>query len=89
MAFTRVIAMGANLPVTVVQIGAASNVTRVPQNSTSYYCNYKLDQNSEVAYFNAPEGTTFTTSDYVVLGKDGFNTFMKGADYTATYIAVA
>jgi len=89
MAFTRVQAIAANRPITFVLIAATANVTRVPQNSTSYYCNYKLVQDSETAYFNAPEGTTFTTSDYVVLGADGYNTFMKGADYTASYTAVA
>ena len=88
MAFTRVKAIAVNEPVTFVKIAATANVTSVPRNSTSYNCNYKLDQSSEVAYFEAPEDTVFTTSDYVVLNSQGNNGFMKGADFDATYVAL-
>jgi hypothetical protein len=88
MAFTRVKAIAVNKPATFVKIAAVANVTAVPRNSTSYFCNYKLDQDSEVAYFDAPEDAVFTTSDYVVLNSDSNNGFMQGADFDATYVAL-
>jgi hypothetical protein len=88
MAFTRVKAIAVNKPATFVKIAAVANVTAVPRNSTSYFCNYKLDQDSEVAYFDAPEDAVFTTSDYVVLNSDSNNGFMQGADFDATYVAM-
>lgn len=88
MAFTRVKAIAVNEPVVFVKIAAVANVTSVPRNSTSYNCNYKLDQSSEVAYFEAPEDTDFTTSDYVVLNNQGSNGFMKGAQFDSTYVAL-
>jgi hypothetical protein len=88
MAFTRVKAIAVNKPATFVKIAAVANVTAVPRNSTSYFCNYKLDQDSEVAYFDAPEDAVFSTSDYVVLNSDSNNGFMQGADFDATYVAL-
>jgi hypothetical protein len=88
MAFTRVIAQGANRPITAVKIGAAANVSSVIPSASTYFGSYKLEQNSETAYFNAPSDAKFTTDDYVILGVDGYNSFMKGAEYTATYTAV-
>lgn len=87
MAFSRIKAVAVNEPVTFVKIAATANVTAVPRNSTSYNCNYKIDQSSEVAYFDAPEDTTFTTSDYVVLSTQGNNSFMTGANFDASYTA--
>jgi len=87
MAFSRIKAVAVNEPVTFVKIAAVANVTAVPRNSTSYNCNYKIDQSSEVAYFDAPEDTTFTTSDYVVLSSQGNNSFMTGANFDASYTA--
>jgi len=87
MAFSRIKAVAVNEPVTFVKIAATANVTSVPRSSTSYNCNYKLDQSSEVAYFDAPEDTTFTTSDYVVLSTQGNNSFMTGANFDASYTA--
>jgi len=85
MAFTKIKAIAVNKPAVFVAIAATANVTSVPRNSTSYFCNYKLNQDSEVAYFDAPEDTVFTTSDYVVLGDGTNNGFMVGADFDATY----
>ena len=88
MAFTRVKAIAVNEPVVFVKIAAVANVTSVPRNATSYNCNYKLDQSSEVAYFEAPEDTVFSTDDYVVLSSEGNNGFMKGSQFDSTYVAL-